>query len=109
MARFPRNGEVITASTAQQILLLTLCLTTCVSVSLAQPNFDQFRTSIYKGPTRLPDFRGRDRQFADYRTRIRDGLKAGPNFADHYTVIQFGCGTGCSCVYVADNRTGKVF
>ncbi|TCP80790.1 hypothetical protein C8J31_11430 [Rhizobium sp. PP-CC-2G-626] len=60
-----------------------------------------------KGKTSLPDFKNRDRDFNAFRTRIRDGMKQGPNFAGHYSVIQFGCGTGCSGVVVADNRTGQ--
>lgn len=59
------------------------------------------------GQTQLPDFRGRDRDFNTYRTRIRDGMRAGPNYAGRYSVIQIGCGTGCSFVIVGDNQTGR--
>lgn len=59
------------------------------------------------GQTRLPDFRGRDRDFNTFRTRIRAGMREGPNFAGHYSLIQIGCGTGCSFAIVADNRTGR--
>ena len=76
----------------------------------AQFSFKQFKVnSTYRGATRFPNFYGRDRRFKDYRTRIRNGLKNGPNFAGHYSVIQFGCGTSCTEVYLADNRTGRVF
>ncbi len=64
---------------------------------------------LYSGPTRLPDFKGRDKDFRLFRTRIRDGLKEGPNFAGEYRVIQYGCGTGCSDVVIASNRTGQAF
>lgn len=30
-------------------------------------------------------------------------------FAGEYSVIQFGCGTGCSAVIVANNRTGQPY
>ncbi len=36
-------------------------------------------------------------------------MKDGPNFAGAYSLIQIGCGTGCSRAYIADNRTGRVF
>ncbi len=61
----------------------------------------------FAGRTMLPDFKGRDRQFNSFRTRIRDGMRQGPNFAGHYTLIQIGCGTGCSFAIVADNKTGR--
>jgi hypothetical protein len=35
-------------------------------------------------------------------------MRDGPDFAGHFTIIQIGCGTGCSFAYVADNNTGKV-
>lgn len=67
-----------------------------------------FRVSeVYRGKLQLPDFRKRDRAFNSFRTRIRDGMKSGPNFAGRYSVIRFGCGTGCSMVIVGDNKTGR--
>lgn len=61
----------------------------------------------FAGKTMLPDFKGRDRQFNSFRTRIRDGMRQGPSFAGHYTLIQIGCGMGCSFAIVADNKTGR--
>lgn len=73
-------------------------------------SFDQFRaSSALKGKTRLPEFNGRDKKYKNYRTRIRNGLNEGPNFAGHYSVVQIGCGTGCSFAFIADNQTGQVF
>lgn len=64
-------------------------------------------TGRFTGKTKLPDFRGRDRKFNTFRTRIRDGMREGPNFAGHYSVVQIGCGTGCLFAIVGDNNTGK--
>ena len=61
----------------------------------------------FAGKTVMPDFRGRDREFSSFRTRIRDGMREGPNFAGRYTLIQIGCGAGCSFVILADNQTGR--
>ncbi|MBX5157689.1 hypothetical protein HJB89_11205 [Rhizobium sp. NZLR8] len=66
-----------------------------------------FRT--YSGPNNFPDFTGRDKEFSNFRTRITDGMSGGPSFAGEYSVIQIGCGTGCSFAYVGNNRTGQVF
>ena len=43
-----------------------------------------------------------------YRTKLREGAATGPNFAGHYTVVQWGCGTGCQVVSVVDARTGRL-
>jgi len=64
---------------------------------------------IYRGVVKLPDFRGRDRRHAIYRTRIREGMRGGPNFAGRLALIEIGCGTGCRVVPVADLSTGQVF
>ena len=80
------------------------------ALAAEQPRFEDFPVDdASDGETRLPDFEGRDRAFANYKTQISEGLKEGPNFAGHYSVIQIGCGTGCSRVYIADNRSGQAF
>ena len=43
-----------------------------------------------------------------YRTRLREGAGRGPNFAGHFTVVLWGCGTGCQMVAVVDARTGRL-
>lgn len=65
--------------------------------------------SVYHGPPAMPDFHRRDREFNDIRTRIRNGIKEGANFAGRHRVIQIGCGSGCTFVVVADISTGQVY
>ena len=66
-------------------------------------------TDTLKSAAKFPDFKGRDRAFKEYRTRIRDGVSGGVNFAGHYSFITIGCGTECRFGYVVDLRTGQVF
>jgi hypothetical protein len=73
------------------------------------PDFAAYAAAPYRGPVSLPDFRGRDRQHATYRTRILVGAKAGPNFAGHLALVPIGCGAGCVFVPVVDVQTGRVF
>ncbi|MCZ7487168.1 hypothetical protein [Rhizobium rhizogenes] len=73
-------------------------------------SMDRFPVSgIYSGPIRLPDFRGRDRDFATFRTSISNGMKAGVNFSGQYAITQIGCGSSCSIVFVSDLKTGQQF
>ena len=44
-----------------------------------------------------------------YRTVLLKGVRRGPNFAGHYTVIAWGCGTSCIQFAIVDALTGKVF
>lgn len=59
-------------------------------------------------PSAPPDFTGRDAWASRFRTRILEGMAQGPDFAGHYSLIQIGCGTGCSFVYLVDHATGEV-
>lgn len=43
-----------------------------------------------------------------YRTVLRDVAATGPDFAGRYTVVQWGCGTGCQVNAVVDARTGEL-
>lgn len=73
-------------------------------------SMDRFPVSgIYAGPVRLPDFKGRDRDFAIFRTRITSGMKAGVNFSGQYAITQIGCGSSCSIAFVSDLKTGQQF
>ncbi|SFT24711.1 hypothetical protein [Methylobacterium sp. yr668] len=72
------------------------------------PDFAAYAVAPYRGPIGLPDFRGRDRQHASYRTRILAGAKAGPNFAGHLALVPIGCGSSCVFVPVVDVQTGRV-
>jgi hypothetical protein len=88
----------------------------CVSLGLRSSGaaqsaypFETYEVPLYQGQVRYPDFRNRDRAFAMFRTRIREGLQHGVNFAGRFSLIQFGCGTGCSFVYVTDVSSGRVY
>lgn len=73
-------------------------------------DFDRYPVkSVHKGKVKLPDFRGRDKDFASYRTRITQGMKEGPNFAGKIALIEIGCGTGCRFVSVGDVSTGRMY
>lgn len=56
----------------------------------------------------MPDFDGRDSWARTFRTRIRNGLADGPNFAGHYSVIIFGCGASCQGYFITNTKTGEV-
>ncbi|MCJ2115479.1 hypothetical protein MKK65_02510 [Methylobacterium sp. J-001] len=73
------------------------------------PDFAAYAAAPYRGPISYPDFRGRDRQHASYRTRILAGAKAGPNFAGHLALVTIGCRSSCVFVPVVDVQTGRVF
>jgi|tagenome__1003787_1003787.scaffolds.fasta_scaffold20940964_1 hypothetical protein len=64
---------------------------------------------VYRGAVRLPDFRHRDHTFSLFQTRIRNGMRRGANFAGHFAIIGWGCGTECVNYVIGDIVTGRVF
>jgi hypothetical protein len=76
--------------------------------SLAVPQFEQYKVNkIYRDKPAVPVLRTPENR--EYRTRIRGGARAGPNFAGHYTVIIIGCGTECASFVIVDAASGRVF
>ena len=70
------------------------------------PSFSAFKVPTHKqAPVPAKILTASDRRF---RTQIRDGAKRGPNFAGHFTIVTWGCGSGCLSFVVVDAATGKV-
>ena len=63
-------------------------------------------TDVFKGKPAQPILTKNNRW---YRTRIRDGAAKGPNFAGHYTIAIWGCGSGCASLVVVDAASRKVY
>jgi hypothetical protein len=45
----------------------------------------------------------------DFHQRLAEAARKGPNFAGHYTVVGWGCGTGCQNHMIVDAITGKAY
>jgi len=73
------------------------------------PTFDDFLVvKIYKGIPAKVDLSS-NRYAKEFRTALREGAKKGPNFAGHYTLIEWGCGSFCQNHAIVDAKNGKVF
>jgi hypothetical protein len=88
------------------------------------PRFEDYPVkSVFTGTPAAPILATAEQRM--YRTRIRRGVSAGsdvwigsykdpipskgPNFAGHYFVIRWGCGSQCMMMAVVDAETGKVY
>jgi hypothetical protein len=93
-----------------KFLLLTLILVVSSLAVFGQKSVPQFKNypagKIYRGknaPVKLPT--GDERMF---RSRLTAAAKQKPNFAGHYVLTYWGCGTECRGGAVIDVKTGKV-
>jgi hypothetical protein len=97
---------------------------TAQAADKAAPRFEQYPTpDTFQGTSASPILETAEQR--RYRTRIRNGVQLGegvwtgswrnpmkshgPNFAGHYFVIRWGCGSQCVMMAVVDAKTGKVF
>ncbi len=73
-----------------------------------RPQFSDYAVrEIFRGrPARV---RLDSRRARNFRTVLREGAQTGPNFAGHYTAVQWGCGTGCAQMGIVDAKTGRVY
>jgi hypothetical protein len=82
----------------------------CVNAALAQrrvPRFEDYPVrQVYRGRNAAVLL---DADSWAFRTRLRAAARERPNFAGHYIVTGWGCGTGCTVGAVIDARTGRVY
>jgi hypothetical protein len=71
--------------------------------------FDDFRVEAVAQGRPVPVDFGRHPLARRYRTVLSGGARKGPNFAGHFTVIGWGCGSSCVQFAVVDARNGTVF
>ena len=86
-------------------LLLLFCLVANAQTKV--PKFDQFPSrETFSGRPASPILKRPKDQ--EYRTRIRTEAEKGPNFAGHYRVALWGCGSSCLQGALVDEKTGEV-
>lgn len=87
------------------LLLLLASLTNAENI---EPAFQQFRVekqfNSKPAPVDLNSAPGASR----FRTVLRDGVKKGPNFAGHYAIVEWGCGSSCTSIAVIDVSDGRI-
>lgn len=96
----------------RRIVLALSILGLLFAGSLAQPQstprYEEFPAPVYKGRRAQLNLRS-SRGAYSFRTRLREGYAEGVNFAGHYTLVGWGCGTGCIDAAIIDAKTGKIY
>ena len=86
------------------LLLISVCT---VAGQTKPPGFGKYRVAVEKRKNVKVDLSTRDARM--YRTNLRNAAKKGVNFAGHFIVATWGCGTNCSESGVIDARTGRAY
>jgi hypothetical protein len=73
-----------------------------------RPKFHEFAVKdIYRGKPAAPKLVSKDQKL--FRTMIRRSARSKVEFAGHYTVPRWGCGSGCSVFVIVDSISGRVY
>ena len=102
-----RNGkdEVETEEPERQVDCRMITSATSMTEGRRASKTTKFRSKVHQ----TPEAGHRDHEDGHmFRTVLRNGMKWGPNFAGHYAVVVWGCGTSCSSFAVVNLRTGQV-
>ncbi len=96
----------------RKLLLVILIIPALAGASVAQkkePRFDDFPVAGRSSgkPSRLN--LSSHAQARMFRTMLRDVAKKGANFAGHYAIGYWGCGTECLRIGIVNLRTGQAY
>lgn len=95
------NEAVITTEKEEENLLFALRFN-------PPGTFKDYPAAVYKGRLALPDF-STNKDAKRFITRIKEGCKDGINFAGHYTIVTWGCGSPCQDGVAVDRKTGRIY
>lgn len=77
------------------------------NAELPRSKFADYPVShIYQGEPATPVI---TKGWREYRTMIRRGARSNVEFAGHYTVPVWGCGTSCRISVIVDSISGKIY
>ncbi|WP_341678125.1 hypothetical protein [Niveibacterium sp. SC-1] len=74
-----------------------------------QPTFSAFPAEVAQHPGRVAEPRFATPAARRYRTVITHESRQGPNFAGHYRIAVWGCGTDCRGFAIVDLHSGRVY
>ena len=106
----PRINTTLVPGALVAFLMLASCEGMAAGgETLPAPPFEKYGVSLtFQGKPAAVDLTT-DKKAPRFRTVLREGAADGPNFADHYTVVTWGCGAGCQSHAIVDAVSGRVF
>jgi hypothetical protein len=87
-------------------IFLACCLLSLAQSGKPRPTFKDYPVKeIYRGKPAPPILKKEQRMF---RTMIRLGAQSSVEFAGHYTIPVWGCGSDCNGFVIVDSISGRV-
>lgn len=89
------------------ILVVVAILAGATYAQRSVPKFSQYPAKVEKAGVKAINFK-KNPDARTFRTRLTEAIQGGVNFAGHYVVTGWGCGTGCTNAAIIEARTGDV-
>lgn len=103
-----RNNVKIDLTLVLLSLVVSKCLIAAPVSKKSEPQFNEFPAQTVKiTTTKKPIFSSNLAR--RYKTIISNSMADEPNFAGHYRVVVWGCGTDCRGFAIVDLLSGKTY
>lgn len=90
------------------VIVFTAC--SLLAQPPAAPRFTDYPVStIYRGRPAAPKFDADDFYLDRFIEAVTYSSAHGPNFAGHYAIAQWSCGSDCRSMEVVDVKNGRIF
>jgi len=89
------------------IFLVVAAFGGAIYAQRAVPKFSQYPSKVEKTRVKAINFK-KNPDARTMRTRLTAAMSGGVNFAGHYILTGWGCGTGCTNAAIIEARTGDV-
>lgn len=93
-------------------VLMVMLIAMLSAIALAQtarrPSFNAYPAKVEAKRANAINFR-QSHDARTFRTRLTEALRGSVNFAGHYIIAGWGCGTGCISGAIIDTRNGYVY
>lgn len=91
-------------------MLTSLCISLNLSAAEQTATLKRFEDypvqTRYAGKPAKVDFASNP-DMKTFRTRLKEGIRDGVNFAGAYTIVEIGCGSSCQALFILETGTGK--
>ncbi len=100
----------------RNIIIASICLIVSASLTAQSLSVGDNDLPKFEHYPAVANFNGRPvkpilatRTEHAYRTQIREQASAGPNFAGHFTLAKWGCGSPCLAFVIIDSKSGSIY
>lgn len=107
---FISKNERMAAMRRTKFLLIAILIISLGALGQTHkiPEFEQYSVKVDRSKGKAPNLHShKDARL--FRTNLRNAAKSGVNFAGHYALTYWVCGSSCGIGAIVDLRSGNVF